>query len=53
MNISEEKVWNSIKRVGLYDLVNGFEDGIHTVLGDDGMTISGDRDRGLQSPGRC
>lgn len=41
MNISEEKVWNSIKRVGLYDLVNGFEDGIHTVLGDDGMTISG------------
>lgn len=40
-NISGETVWCSLKKVGLHDLIKEMENGIHTILGDDGMTISG------------
>lgn len=40
-DIPEEKVWEVIKKVKLDDMIMTLTDGIHTVLGDDGKTISG------------
>ena len=40
-DIPEEKVWEALKRVELDDFVRGMENGLYTMLGDDGMTMSG------------
>ncbi|MBP3268206.1 MAG: ABC transporter ATP-binding protein, partial [Ruminococcus sp.] len=38
---SEEAVWDVLKKVELDDVVKGMENGLDTVLGDDGCTLSG------------
>ena len=40
-DIPEEKVWEALRCVELDDFVRGMENGLHTMLGDDGMTMSG------------
>ncbi|WP_024858007.1 ABC transporter ATP-binding protein [Ruminococcus albus] len=40
-DIPEEKVWEALRRVELDDFVRGMENGLYTMLGDDGMTMSG------------
>lgn len=40
-DIPEDKVWDALKKVELYDFVKSMENGLDTVLGDDCMTMSG------------
>ena len=40
-NKSKEVVWDALKKVELYDVVKGMEQGLDTMLGDDGCTLSG------------
>jgi ABC-type multidrug transport system fused ATPase/permease subunit len=40
-DIPEEKVWEALRRVELDDFVRVMENGLYTMLGDDGMTMSG------------
>ncbi|WP_295154169.1 ABC transporter ATP-binding protein [uncultured Ruminococcus sp.] len=40
-DIPEEKVWEALRCVELDDIVRNMENGLDTVLGDDGMTMSG------------
>lgn len=41
MDIPEEKVWEALRCVELEDYVRSMENGLDTILGDDGMTMSG------------
>ncbi|WP_026507933.1 ABC transporter ATP-binding protein [Butyrivibrio sp. MC2013] len=40
-NVSEDRVMSVLRQVGLYEMVSGLQDGLNTVLGDDGKNISG------------
>lgn len=41
INKSEKAVWDVLKKVELDDVVKGMDNGLDTVLGDDGCTLSG------------
>ncbi|MBN1600183.1 MAG: ABC transporter ATP-binding protein [Chitinispirillaceae bacterium] len=39
--LAEEDVFDIVKKVQLYDLINSLPEGIHSKIGDDGLSLSG------------
>lgn len=41
LDASEEEIWQAVRRAHLEDLVNGYPDGLNTVIGERGVKLSG------------
>lgn len=41
LDASEEEIWQAVRQAHLEDLVNGYPDGLNTVIGERGVKLSG------------
>ncbi len=47
LDASEEEIWQAVRQAHLEDLVNGYPDGLNTVIGERGVKLSGGQKRRL------